>query len=113
MFIHSVYFTLRDDLQSSEREQFLAGVRSLVAIESVQQGFIGVPAATDRPVIARDYSYALVLIFADDAAQESYQTHPVHDRFREDCARCWTSVRIYDAVTDETTVAGARRTERS
>ena len=100
MFVHSVYFTLRPDLQPAERERFIAGVQSLVGIETVRQGFIGVPAATDRPIIVRDYSYALIVLFDDQNGHDHYQTHPVHDRFRDECAPFWTSVRIYDALTD-------------
>lgn len=99
MFIHAVYFWLRDDLTPGERQQFVDGVRSLRDIETVQHGYVGTPAPTDRPIIDRSYSYALVLAFADQAAHDAYQVHPVHDRFREGCAPLWTRVQIYDAVT--------------
>ncbi len=98
MFVHAVYFSLRADLQAAERDQFVAGLHALRGIEGVQRGYIGVPAPTDRPVIARDYSYALVLVFADQAAQDVYQDHPVHDRFRDECSGYWDAVRIYDSV---------------
>jgi hypothetical protein len=98
MFIHAVYFWLRDDLPSADVARFDAGLASLRSIEDVRQGWIGVPAATDRPVIDRSYSRALVLVFDDAEAQERYQVHPVHDRFREECARYWTAVRIYDSI---------------
>jgi len=100
MFIHAVYFWLRPDLTPAQRAQFAAGVRSLVAIESVQQGYIGVPAPTDRPVIERSYSQSLVLVFADQAAHDAYQAHPVHEQFREECGGFWTSVRIFDSVSE-------------
>ena len=100
MFIHAVYFWLRDDLTPDEREQFEAGVRSLRAIETVRDGWIGVPAPTERPVIERGYSRSLVLVFADKRAHDAYQVHPVHDRFRERCGTFWTTVRIFDSVTD-------------
>ena len=98
MFIHSVYFWLRDDLSAEARQRFVDGIRSLTTIESVAQGFIGTPAATDREIIDRSYSYALVVSFADEVAHEVYQVHPVHDRFREQCGTFWTTVRIYDSV---------------
>jgi Stress responsive A/B Barrel Domain len=99
MFIHAVYFWLRDDLTPDEHARFIAGLRSLRAIENVRDGWIGVPAPTDRPVIERGYSNALVLVFADQQAHDAYQVHPVHDRFREECGRFWTTVRIFDSVT--------------
>ena len=98
MFVHAVYFWLRPDLTSDERDRMDAGLRSIRAIESVSQGYIGVPASTDRPVIERGYSRSLVLVFADAAAHDAYQGHPVHDRFREECGSLWTAVRIYDSV---------------
>jgi stress responsive alpha/beta barrel protein len=100
MFIHAVYFWLRPDLSGADRRKFEAGLRSLQSIEGVEEGYIGSPAPTDRPVIERGYSRALVLVFADEAAQEAYQVHPVHDKFREECGKFWTTVRIYDSVTD-------------
>jgi hypothetical protein len=99
MFVHAVYFWLRDDLTPEERDRFAEGVRSLRAIECVRHGWVGVPAATDRPVIERGYSRALVLVFDDEAAHDAYQTHPVHDRFRAECGGLWTAVRIYDSVS--------------
>lgn len=100
MFVHSVYFWLKPDLSEEDRAKFWAGVRSLTTIESVRQGYVGTPAATDRPIIDRSYSCALVVAFDDDAGHEAYQVHPVHDRFREECASCWDKVLIYDAITE-------------
>lgn len=99
MFIHSVYFWLRKDLSAADEQQFDAGVRSLCQIEGVRDCYIGVPASTDRPVIERGYSRALVMVFADEGAHDEYQVHPIHDRFRNDCARFWSNVRIFDSVT--------------
>lgn len=101
MFIHAVYFWLRPDLERADRDRFEAGLKSLRGIEGVEEGYIGSPAATDRPVIERGYTRSLVLVFRDEAAHDAYQTHPVHDRFREACSKLWTTVRIYDSVTDE------------
>ena len=100
MFIHAVYFWLRDNLTPAERDRFAAGLRSLPEIEGVEHGYIGVPAPTDRPVIERGYSNSLVLVFPDKAAHDAYQVHPVHDRFREECGAFWTTVRIFDSVTE-------------
>jgi hypothetical protein len=99
MFVHAVYFWLREGLTSAERESFVAGLRSLRAIEGVVEGYIGVPAATDRPVIERGYSWSLVLVFANEADHDAYQVDPVHDTFRAQCSPYWTNVRIYDSVS--------------
>jgi hypothetical protein len=101
MFVHAVYFWLRPDLTPAERDRFAAGLLDLQAIEGVSNGYIGVPAPTDRAVIERGYSNSLVLIFPDQASHDAYQVDPIHDRFRAECGGFWTSVRIYDSVGTE------------
>lgn len=97
-FVHSVYFWLRPDLSAAQLEAFMSGLESLRGIETVRHGWIGVPAPTDRTVIDRSYSYALTLVFANEADQDAYQVDPVHDRFRETFGEFWTRVQIYDSV---------------
>lgn len=99
MFVHSVFFWLRDNLSDAELNQFVEGAQALTRLESVRYGFLGTPAETDRPVIDRSYSYALTAIFDDEAGHDEYQVHEVHDRFRDECASLWTRVLIYDSVT--------------
>jgi hypothetical protein len=98
MFIHSVYFWLRADLTPAEVEQFLAGARSLLTIPSAAGGWLGAPAGTDRPVIERSYSYALVMPFVSEQAHDAYQVHPLHDRFRVECGQLWSRLAIYDVA---------------
>lgn len=100
MFVHSVYFWLRSDLTPEERQKFIDGVNSLKQIESVRFAWVGVPAPTDRPVIDRSYSYALTVVFDDQAGHDQYQVHPIHDRFREECGSLWSRVLIYDSVEE-------------
>ena len=100
MFVHAVYFWLRDDLTAAERQAYLDGARSLLTIPDVRHGWLGTPAGTDRPIIERGYSYALTLAFDDEAAHDRYQVHPVHDVFREKCGTFWSRVLIYDSVTE-------------
>lgn len=98
MFVHAVYFWLRPDLTDEQRAQFHDGVRSLTSIETVQHAYWGAPAPTDRPIIERSYSVGLVLVFADQAAHDQYQIHPIHDQFREQCSSLWHKVLIYDTA---------------
>jgi hypothetical protein len=97
MFVHAVYFWLRDDLTDAERRRFLEGVHALTTIGTVHASYIGVPAGTDRPVIDRSYSRSLTVVFKDKAAHDAYQEHPIHDRFREECETFWARVQIYDS----------------
>jgi hypothetical protein len=98
MFVHSVYFWLKDDLTSEQLETFKHGLRSLTTIESVKQSYIGVPAPTDRAVIDRSYSYGLIVVFDDQAGHDAYQEHETHDQFRRTCSPFWSKVLIYDFV---------------
>jgi hypothetical protein len=98
MFVHAVYFWLKATLSRQEQAEFLHELRNLATIESIQKCYIGEPAGTDREVIDRSYSYALVVIFADQGAHDAYQEHPTHDRFRERCSSFWEKVQIYDSV---------------
>lgn len=100
MFVHAVYFWLKDNLTMQEKVEFRQGLVSLTTIESVHQRYVGVPADTNREIIDRSYSYALVLVFADKKAHDDYQVHPTHDRFRNTCSRFWKKVQIYDSVTE-------------
>ena len=97
MFVHAVYFWLKPGLSAEEIRRFEASVKTLVKIPTVVHGWVGTPAATSRPVIDSSYSFALVVAFHDLAGHDAYQAHPIHDVFREDCARLWREVKVYDS----------------
>ena len=99
MFIHSVYFWLKDDLTAEQETAFQQGLDSLTKIKTVRHAYTGTPAPTDREIIVRDYSYALILAFDDQEGHDSYQTDEIHDRFRENCSPFWNKVVIFDAVS--------------
>jgi hypothetical protein len=96
MFTHCVFFWLKDGLSAAERAEFEEKGRALASLPSVVTGTFGTPAATDRPVIDRSYSYGLMVVFKDEAGHDAYQVDPVHDAFRKDCAKYWSKVVIYD-----------------
>jgi len=98
MFVHSVYFWLKPDLSDAQKAQFRKGLNSLTEIESVFRAFIGKPAPTNRPIIDRSYSYALLLVFQDQKAHDLYQDDPIHEKFRQDCSTLWSKVQIYDCM---------------
>jgi hypothetical protein len=100
MFVHAVYFTLRSDLSTADRALFAAWQPKLCVLPSVHAGYTGVPADTDRPVIDRAYTHALVLLFADAAAEQAYQVDPEHERFKVECKGFWERLRIFDSVSE-------------
>lgn len=99
MFVHHVFFWLKPANSAEETQQFVTGVTSLKEVKSVKLAEIGIPAATNRPVIERSYSYSLLLMFETEADHDTYQVDPIHTQFVADCAHLWERVLIYDSVT--------------
>jgi len=98
MFVHHVYFWLKNPDNNEESAALLKGIRTLAEIEPKISVNIGVPADTNRGVIDTSYSYSMLLIFENLKDQESYQAHPIHLKFVEDCATFWSKVVVYDSV---------------
>ncbi len=97
MVTHIVYFWLKPGLDQAQIDQFVAGAKSLLTIKSMAQGYVSVPASTERrPIIDASYDYALITIFEDIETHDAYQIHPTHDAFRE-LAHLWERVQIYDS----------------
>jgi hypothetical protein len=98
MFVHVVYFWMKDGLKDDERARFVERIGALLTVDTVQQGYTGVAAPTRRDVVDSSYSYSLILVFKDKDGHDRYQVHPTHKRFVEECASFWTRVRVYDSV---------------
>jgi len=99
MFIHHVFFWLKEELSQEDVQNFEKGVKSLLSIQHLTSGDVGKPAGTARPVIDSSYSYSLLLQFTDEAAHDAYQVDPIHQKFVETCAPYWSKVLIYDSET--------------
>jgi hypothetical protein len=97
MFVHHVFFWMKEHISHDGIETFEKGVSTLPKIELVKNGDVGKPAGTNRPVIERSYSYSLLLVFENKSAHDEYQTHPIHLRFIENCSILWERVLIYDS----------------
>lgn len=97
-FVHSVYFWLKRDLTEEQLKTFHQKLLALTQIETVRESYVGVPAATNRPIIDRTYDAALILAFDNQEQHDIYQDHPVHDDFRDSCGEMWEKVTIYDCV---------------
>src|SRR5271156_3822046 len=99
MLVHAVHFSLNSDLPEPQLAAFRPGLASLTTITTVRSSHIGVPAPTDRPVIERGYSYALVVQFDDEAGQEYLQRVDIRGRSRQTCWSCWSRVVIYASLS--------------
>lgn len=99
MFVHHVFFWLKDGLSEADIQKFETGVRSLLSIPSVKFGDVGKPAATNRPIIERSYSYSLLTVFDNKEGHDAYQppASTVHQQFVDQCQHLWERVLIYDS----------------
>ena len=96
MFVHNVYFWLKDDLGEEGVAAFREGVQSLCKIPLVKSGHAGPPADTHRGVVDNSYSYGMVLVFDDKAGHDAYQVSDVHQKFVADHSYRWERVLVYD-----------------
>jgi hypothetical protein len=98
VFVHHVFFYTLATASPDDRAKLLEGLQQLRTIPSIKLAHIGTPAATDRAVIDRTYTYSWLCFFESAAAELEYQEHPIHDEFRNEYARYWEKVVIYDSV---------------
>jgi hypothetical protein len=98
IFIHHVYFWLKNPKSEEDRQALVKGLRDLSKIDYIKLVHIGVPADTNRDVIERSYAVSWLLFFKNKEDQDRYQTDPVHLHFIETCKHLWEKVVVYDSV---------------
>ena len=98
MLIHAVFFWLRPDLTTAQRADFLAEVRKLSAVKTIEKIYVGTPAKiAERSVTERGFDVALTIVFRDGPGHDAYQVDPVHLAFVERNSASWTKVVVYDS----------------
>jgi Stress responsive A/B Barrel Domain len=98
IFIHHVFFWLKDPNNSLHKKQLQEGLQQLSKVSTIQSFHIGQPANTSRSVIDTTYSISWLLTFNTAADQDNYQTDPIHLNFIKECAHLWHKVVVYDSV---------------
>jgi hypothetical protein len=98
IFIHHVFFWLKNPDSKQDQEALIAGLRKLSRVETIRSFHIGKPADTNRDVIERSYSISWMLIFDNLEDEEIYQPHPIHKKFIEECSHLWKKVVVHDSV---------------
>lgn len=98
IFIHHVYFWLKNPGSAEDKKKLIEGLRTLTKIKTIQLSHIGQPADTHRDVIDRSYAVSWLLFFKNGADQESYQQDPVHLDFVKNYSHLWSKVVVYDSV---------------
>jgi len=98
MFIHHVYFWLKNSGNKEDKAKLIEGLKKLSKVGTIKSYYIGQPAATRREVIDSSYDISWLLFFDNAADQDSYQTDLIHLKFVEECSSLWTKVTVYDSI---------------
>jgi hypothetical protein len=99
LLVHNVYFLLHD--RSGEgRRKLLEGCRTHLAGHPGIVFFACGELAQElnRPVNDRDFDVGLHIVFANQAAHDSYQDTPEHHRFIAENKANWKQVRVFDSA---------------
>ena len=98
MFIHHVYFWLKNAGNKEDKAKLVAGLQKLSKVKTIKNFYIGQPAGTKRDVIDSSYDVSWLLFFDSAADEESYQSDPDHLKFIEECSALWQKVVVYDTI---------------
>jgi hypothetical protein len=97
--VHKVFFWLKNPDSEKDRNQLIAGLKTLKNIDTVRAIHIGVPASTEkRDVVDNSYQVSELLMFDDVEGQNAYQVHPIHQQFVKDYSHLWHKVVVYDSI---------------
>jgi len=98
VFVHHVFFWLKEPKNAEARKAFEKGIHALVKVPQIQSYHIGTPVESPREVVDDSFTYSYIAFFKNGADQDIYQTHPIHLKFVEDCQHLWEKVIVYDAI---------------
>jgi len=97
-FVHTVFFWLKNPDDQSARASFEKSLTTFINNSKfIQTKHLGVPAATNRDVIDRSYTYCLSLTFRSKADQDKYQAEDLHLVFIKESESLWKKVLVYDS----------------
>lgn len=95
---HHVFFWLKNPGSKDDLNKLIEGLKTLEDIPSVREFHVGVPAKTkQRDVVESTFSVSELIFFDTIDGQNSYQDHPVHKKFVEECSHLWDKVVVYDS----------------
>jgi len=99
VLVHHVFFWLKNPASAEDRNKLIAGLKSLSKIETIRMIHIGVPASTEkRDVVDNSYSVSELMLFDNLEGQQTYQDHPIHQKFIKEHAHLWDKVVVYDSI---------------
>ena len=100
---HTVFFWLRPEAPPDTAARLLAFYRDEVpALPGVLAVYPGVPFPSDRPVVDDSFSFGVTTVFADAAAERTWQDHPVHQRMIAAFEPHFAKVMVFDTLVTAT-----------
>jgi hypothetical protein len=97
--VHHVFFWMKNPESKANRDQLVAGVKTLKKIKSIKALHVGVVADTEkRDVVDKSWGVSELMFFEDLEGQANYQTHPIHLEFIQNYSHLWDKVVVYDIV---------------
>lgn len=100
MLFHQVFFWLKKPGDKADRDKLIAGLKTLKAIDVIQQLHVGVPAATEkRDVVDNSYDVSELMVFKSVEDQKRYRDHPLLQKFVAECSHLWSKVVVYDSMS--------------
>ena len=85
MHIHTVFFWLKDNTDTSLCAAFEHGLDLLTRDPEVLKRSIGTSALTDREVMDSTHDYGIIVYFKNTEAHDRHQTGQAHLDFLRDC----------------------------
>lgn len=76
--MHTLFFSLREDLSAEEKTELIQKMKSLSEIEVAHRVTVGEPANTGDPRLATGYQLVLQMEFNSQTDLDTYQQHPHH-----------------------------------
>jgi len=97
--VHHVFFWMKNPDSKADRDQLVAGVKTLSKIKTIKGLHVGVVASTEkRDVVDNSWGVSELMFFEDLEGQKVYQDHPIHLEFIKNCSHLWEKVVVYDVV---------------
>jgi hypothetical protein len=97
--VHHVFFWLKNPTSTEDRDQLVAGLKTLAGIPLIKELYVGVLANTEkRDVVDASWQVSELMFFNDLQSQASYQQHALHLDFVKNCSHLWEKVVVYDTM---------------
>ena len=97
--VHHVFFWLNEPKNEAHKKQLVKALNDLIKVKTIKVSHIGFPAGTEsRDVVDHSYSVSYMVMFDNQADQDSYQVDPIHTKFVEENQHLWNKVVVYDSV---------------